>query len=185
MGRQYRPRYPSFSSSACDPWLNHARFCGPEPQCTSSVGLKLCGLEPLPDQLQGSTWVVLVGMPGVAISVDNPPARALLHWLRALQLQTAQLELVTICAGSLLAAHAGLLGQRRVTTHHHHLQELQAIDPTCKLVTNRVFVEDPPLYSSAGVTTGVDLTLHRIAAQVAQTMVVPLRRGPQDPELSP
>jgi len=49
------------------------------------------------------------------------------------------------------------------------------------------------VYSSAGVTTGIDLMLHRIgqtcgeavAAQVAQTMVVALRRGPQDPELSP
>jgi transcriptional regulator GlxA family with amidase domain len=56
-----------------------------------------------------------------------------------------------------------------------------------------VFVIDPPLYSSAGVTTGIDLMLHRIAescgealaAQVAQTMVVALRRGPHDPELSP
>ena len=169
------------------------RFCGPVADCTSSVGLKLCGLEPLPDELHSPTWVVLVGMPGTAISVANPPARALLHWLRGLRLQTGQLELVTICAGALLAAHAGLLGQRRVTTHHHHLEELQAAEPACQVVHNRVFVEDAPLYSSAGVTTGVDLMLHRIAtecgpaiaAQVAQTMVVPLRRGPQDPELSP
>jgi len=61
------------------------------------------------------------------------------------------------------------------------------------VVANRVFVEDAPVYSSAGVTTGIDLMLHRIAstcgeaiaAQVAQTMVVAMRRGPQDPELSP
>lgn len=56
-----------------------------------------------------------------------------------------------------------------------------------------MFVEDGPVHSSAGVTTGMDLTLHliarhcgpAIAAQVAQTMVMPLRRGPHDPELSP
>ena len=98
-----------------------------------------------------------------------------------------------MCAGSVLAAHAGLLAGRRVTTHHHHLQELQAVEPACQVVANRVFVEDAPVYSSAGVTTGVDLILHRIgtvcgpaiAAQVAQTMVVAMRRGPQDPELSP
>jgi len=61
------------------------------------------------------------------------------------------------------------------------------------VVANRVFVLDPPIYSSAGVTTGIDLVLHRIgevcgaalAAQVAQTMVVAQRRGPHDPELSP
>jgi transcriptional regulator GlxA family with amidase domain len=61
------------------------------------------------------------------------------------------------------------------------------------VVANRVFVLDPPVYSSAGVTTGIDLMLQRIAntcgeaiaAQVAQGMVVAMRRGPHDPELSP
>jgi transcriptional regulator GlxA family with amidase domain len=61
------------------------------------------------------------------------------------------------------------------------------------VVSNRVFVIDGPVASSAGVTTGIDLALHLIArecgavlaARVAQAMVVALRRGPQDPELSP
>ena len=63
----------------------------------------------------------------------------------------------------------------------------------CDVVANRVFLMDGPVSSSAGVTTGIDLFLHRItavcgpalAAQVAQAMVVALRRGPNDPELSP
>ena len=82
---------------------------------------------------------------------------------------------------------------RRATTHHQHLDELTAVEPRCDVVSNRVFVADGPLHSSAGVTTGIDLMLQRIAdtcspavaAQVAQTMVVALRRGPHDPELSP
>ena len=86
-----------------------------------------------------------------------------------------------------------MLAGRRATTHHHHLDELQSVAPACEVVRNRVFVEDSPVYSSAGVTTGIDLILHRIdaicgpalAAQVAQTMVVALRRGPHDPEPSP
>lgn len=168
-------------------------FCGPCADSISSVGLKLTGLEPLPHTLPEPAWVVLVGMPGSTIPVASEPARALLHWLRGLRLVPHALELLTVCAGSVLAAHAGLLAGRRVTTHHHHLQELQAVEPACQVVANRVFVEDAPVYSSAGVTTGVDLILHRIgtvcgpaiAAQVAQTMVVAMRRGPQDPELSP
>ena len=168
-------------------------FIGPDAKPLSSVGLRLTGLEPLPDTLTAPTWVVLVGMPGRDIPVASEAARTLLHWLRGLRLVAQQLELVTVCAGSVLAAHAGLLARRRVTTHHHHLAELQAAEPACHVVANRVFVEDAPVYSSAGVTTGVDLMLHRIAgicgevvaAQVAQTMVVAMRRGPQDPELSP
>jgi transcriptional regulator GlxA family with amidase domain len=168
-------------------------FAGPQSQTTSSVGLTLSGLEPLPPTLASPTWVVLVGQPGATIPVDGAATQDLLHWLRGLRLQTHQLELNTVCAGAVLAAHAGLLAGRHVTTHHQHLAELRTAEPTCQVVENRVFVEDAPLYSSAGVTTGIDLMLHRIAqtcgeaiaAQVAQTMVVALRRGPHDPELSP
>ena len=169
------------------------RFAGPMGQTISSVGLTLSGLEPLPQVLDQPMWVVLVGHPGTAMPVESPAALDLLHWLRGLRLQTHQLELNTICAGAVLAAHAGLLAGRHVTTHHQHLAELRIAEPACQVVENRVFVEDAPVYSSAGVTTGIDLMLHRIAqtcgeaiaAQVAQTMVVALRRGAQDPELSP
>jgi transcriptional regulator GlxA family with amidase domain len=101
--------------------------------------------------------------------------------------------LITVCAGAVLAGHAGLLHGHRATTHHDHLGELREVAPGCDVVDNRVFVLDGPVASSAGVTTGIDLFLHRIAsacgpalaAQVAQGMVVALRRGPNDPELSP
>lgn len=170
------------------------RFVSPCPQVISSVGVQLTGLIPLPEHpLLGPHWVVLVGQPGARIEVQTPEAQALLHWLRGLRLQAGQVELVTICAGAVLAAHAGLLAGRRATTHHHHLDELQQTEPRCDVVANRVFVEDGAVFSSAGVTTGIDLVLHRIstlcgpalAAQVAQAMVVALRRGPSDPEMSP
>ncbi|MDR3369398.1 helix-turn-helix domain-containing protein [Rhodoferax sp.] len=169
------------------------RFVGPCAEQVSSIGLRLSGIEALPTSLPKPSWLVLVGLPGQTIATTSEPTRALLHWLRGLRLHSHQLELVTVCAGSVLAAHAGLLARRHVTTHHHHLAELQAAEPSCHVVANRVFVEDTPVYSSAGVTTGIDLMLHRIAstcgeaiaAQVAQGMVVALRRGPQDPQLSP
>ena len=169
-------------------------FVSPEPTSVTSVGVVLTGLEALPllDEAP-PCWVVLVGQTGSTIAVASDASRSLLQWLRGLRLATGRVELVTVCAGAVLAAHAGLLTGRRATTHHQHLDELQRIEPRCDVVANRVFVEDSPVYSSAGVTTGIDLFLHRIsalcsptlAAQVAQTMVVALRRGPQDPELSP
>lgn len=168
-------------------------FAAPAPDSTSSVGVALTGLQPLPVDWTQPSWVVLVGLPGATVAVDNPPAQQLLHWLRGLRLARGQLELVTVCAGTLLAAHAGLLAGRRATTHHQHLDELKSVEPRCEVVANRVFVLDPPLSSSAGVTTGIDLVLHRIAetcgeslaARVAQSLVMPMRRGPHDPELSP
>lgn len=171
-------------------------FVSPAAQTRSSVGACISGLITLPDTgvlAQGSHWIVLVGQAGASIELDSPGARVVLHWLRALRLQTGRLELVCICSGAIIAARAGLLAQHRVTTHHQHLDELRNTEPACDVVQNRVFVIDTPVCTSAGVTTGLDLMLYRIgqtcgpvlAAQVAQTMVLPLRRGPHDPELSP
>ena len=170
-------------------------FVGPQAQTRSSVGAQIAGLEPLPDLSDPARpqWVVLVGETGDRIGLQGDAARALQHWLRGLRLAAGRLELMCICAGTVVAAHAGLLARHKATTHHHHLQELRETAPDCEVLANRVFVLDPPVFSSAGVTTGIDLTLHRIAAllgpalaaEVAQAMVVALRRGPQDPELSP
>jgi transcriptional regulator GlxA family with amidase domain len=170
-------------------------FVGPQAQTRSSVGAQLTQLDVLPDLIgaERPQWVVLVGLPGDRIELDTAPARDLLHWLRGLRLAEGRVELMCICAGAVIAARAGLLARRKATTHHHHLDELRQASPDAEVLANRVFVLDPPVFSSAGVTTGIDLTLHRIAAhlgpalaaEVAQTMVVALRRGPQDPELSP
>lgn len=169
------------------------RFIGPQAQAATSVGLQASGIAPLPQQLAPGSWLVLVGMPGSRMDAMQPATRQAIEWLRSLSPGTGDLRLVTVCAGALLAAHAGLLRGCRVTTHHHHLDELREVAPDCEVVANRVFVLDGPVASSAGITTGIDLALHLVAevcgaalaARVAQTMVVALRRGPHDPELSP
>lgn len=168
-------------------------FIGPTRSPRTSVGIAVTGVEPLPASLPAGSWVVLVGMPGPRFDPTRPGAAETMDWLRTLVPGRDGLRIVTICAGALIAAHAGLLDGRRATTHHHHLDELRRVAPRCDVVANRVFVLDDDVASSAGVTTGIDLALHLIAqdcgaplaSRVAQTMVVALRRGPQDPELSP
>ncbi len=170
-------------------------FAGPAPTTRGSVGVQLAQIAPLPARWNAGepAWIVLLGQPGKTIDVRSTGARDVLHWLRGQRLAAGRVELVTICAGAVLAAHAGLLAGRQATTHHHHLDELQSAEPRCDVLANRVFVADGPVHSSAGVTTGIDLMLDRIAsacgpaiaAQVAQTMVVAMRRGSHDPELSP
>jgi len=168
-------------------------FVGPQCAPATSVGIKVADVAPLPARLPPASWVILVGMPGPSFDPRQSGAPETIRWLRGLVPGHDGLRLVTICAGALLAAHAGLLRGRRVTTHHQHLDELRDVAEGCEVVANRVFVLDDPVASSAGITTGIDLALHLIAqecgaalaSQVAQTMVVALRRGPQDPELSP
>ncbi|MEO7392560.1 MAG: helix-turn-helix domain-containing protein [Ramlibacter sp.] len=169
------------------------RFVGPEPAPRTSVGVQLANVAPLPPTLPQASWLVLVGMPGARLDLTGPGVAPTVRWLREVATDSQGFRLVTVCAGALLAAHAGLLRGHRATTHHQHLDELRNLAPDCDVVANRVFVIDQRVASSAGVTTGIDLALHLIAgecgaalaSQVAQTMVVALRRGPQDPELSP
>lgn len=95
--------------------------------------------------------------------------------------------------GALLAARAGLLRAVECTTHHAHIDELKALDPQAIVHADRVFVEDGRIYTSAGVTAGLDLALHligrdlghRVAAAVARELVVYRRRSGSDPALSP
>ncbi len=168
-------------------------FVGPEAAPPTSVGLQVAGVEPLPPTLPSPSWIVLVGMPGRTFDPTQAGAPDTIDWLRGLTPGEDGMRLVTVCAGALIAAHAGLLEGRRATTHHQHLDELRSVATGCEVVANRVFVIDDAVASSAGITTGIDLALHLVseecgaalASQVAQTMVVALRRGPQDPELSP
>jgi transcriptional regulator GlxA family with amidase domain len=172
------------------------RFVGPQSDVRSSVGAHIAQVEPLPQLLAAPTWLVLLGSPDEATGKHGAQVRLLTHWLRsaAQQLQLPN-RLITICAGALLAAQAGLLARTRVATHHLELDKLKRLEPLCEVQPNRVFVVDErhSVYSSAGITTGIDLAVHliaevcgeAIAARVAQVMVLPLRRGPNDPELSP
>jgi transcriptional regulator GlxA family with amidase domain len=172
------------------------RFVGPIAQAESSVGLDWTGIEPLPAALGACTWLVLMGYPDEARDKKLHARRTVIRWLRSMANKLhAPHRLMTICAGALLAAEAGLLAHARVTTHHLELDALKQIEPTCDVEANRVFVIDEKrgVYSSAGITTGIDLAVHliaevcgeAIAARVAQVMVLPLRRGPNDAALSP
>jgi transcriptional regulator GlxA family with amidase domain len=182
--------------------LFRLRFVGPRPQCTSSVGAVLTQIEPLPRTLPPACWVVLLGQPSGHESALHGGQRhswlSTRRWLAEvlaprLQACSGSTRLLTVCAGALLAADAGLLVGRRCTTHHEMLDELQRLAPAAHVVANRVFVQDGPIFSSAGISAGVDMALHLIAevgadalaAAVAQTMVVYLRRGQDDPEHSP
>lgn len=171
-------------------------FVGPRPECHTSIGATVSHIAPLPQlapEAGRSDWIVLLGQVGTRMNLETTSAQAVLRWLAPLKLQEGHTELVCVCAGAIIAARAGLLAERDATTHHEHLEELRETEPRCRVAVNRVFTSDGPVWSSAGVTTGIDLMLHRVsmvcgpvvAAQVAQALVVAMRRGPNDPEMSP
>ena len=167
------------------------RFAAPQPTLAAAAGLTLGSLEPLPAELPPQTLLILTGVAGAALDPQEPAARRAIAWLRAGPAAAAQL--LCVCTGSVLAAYAGLLAGRECTTHHAHLDELRRVEPRARVLENRIFVEDGPVITSAGVTAGLDLALHvigqqlgaHVAAEVARDLVVYLRRAGSDPALSP
>ncbi len=167
------------------------RFLAPRREVRAAIGLELAQLEPLPQQLAPGTILVLLGVSGVRVPEHDPDVLAVVRWLRAGVARDA--TLLCVCAGSVVAARAGLLAGRECTTHHAHITELREAEPTARVYDNRIFVEDGSLWTSAGVTAGLDLALHvigqqlgsRVAVDVARDLVVYLRRAAADPALSP
>jgi len=167
------------------------RFVAPKPSVAAAIGLELGNLEPLPARLPDGAIVVLTGVAGESVPLDAPETRLLIDWLASGV--TNNVLLLCVCSGSVLAAKAGLLADRACTTHFAHIDALRAVEPRARVLDNRIFVEDGPVFTSAGVTAGLDLALYvigqqlgpRVAADVARDLVVYLRRSGSDPALSP
>ncbi|WOB74625.1 GlxA family transcriptional regulator [Achromobacter xylosoxidans] len=168
-------------------------FCGPSTEVESGIpGLHLARIQPLPEKLPPEALVIVSGVVGKHIRLDEPEARLIIDWL-AQRHPADGFTLMTVCAGALFAAAAGLTRQRECTTHHSCLAQLADLDPSARVHDNRIFVEDGNLVSSAGITAGIDLALHmvsrhcgpRVASEVARDMVVYQRRAGTDSALSP
>ncbi|WP_313953520.1 DJ-1/PfpI family protein, partial [Accumulibacter sp.] len=152
--------------------------CSPVASLRTSLGIAIDGLEPLPARLPPRSLVIVAGNACEAEDYTRPEAHAVVDWLRS-ALQTDS-QVASICSGALLLAAAGLLDGRRCTTHHSLIDSLQAAAPSARVEVNRVFVEDGPVLTSAGITTGIDLALYLIerhagaelAARVARRLVV-------------
>lgn len=90
----------------------------------------------------------------------------------------------SVCTGAMLLARAGLLDGRRATTHWNWCQTLIKHAPTADVDPDPIFVRDENVYTSAGVTAGMDLALALVeedhgsplALQVARNLVLYLRR---------
>lgn len=108
--------------------------------------------------------------------------RKLLGFLRRAPLRWTRV--CSVCSGSLLLAAAGLLDGRAATTHWSRTAQFQRQFPQVHLQPERIFVQDGPIWTSAGVTAGIDLALAIIgrdlgtdaARAVARELVVYYRR---------
>ena len=108
--------------------------------------------------------------------------QGLLAWLKTGRRRARRCG--SICTGAFVLAAAGLLDGKRATTHWAMAEELGRRYPKVSVEVDRIFVRDGSVYTSAGVTAGIDLALGMIeedhgrslALRVARSLVVHLKR---------
>lgn len=148
-----------------------------EPVMTSA-GLALVA-EPLPPADAPCDTLVIAGGWGVYGAAEDP---ALVDWVR--QKATQARRMTSVCTGAFLLAASGLLDGRRVVTHWTRCEELARKYPQLTVEANPIFIQQGNLWTSAGVTAGIDLCLalveedlgRAVALEVARHLVVFLKR---------
>jgi transcriptional regulator GlxA family with amidase domain len=94
-------------------------------------------------------------------------------------------RLCSVCTGAFLLAAAGTLDGRRVATHWDWVARLAKLYPTIQVDGDRIFIQDGSVWTSAGVSAGIDLTLalieedygHRVAIETARQLVMFIKRS--------
>jgi len=124
--------------------------------------------------------LVVPGGPGVHILRKTPSASLALN-----DLSRRATRICSVCTGAFLLAEAGLLNGRRAVTHWRSAAQLAREFPKVKVAPEPLFLNDGPVWTTAGVTAGIDLMLSLVqqdhgaalAARVARRLVVYMRRA--------
>lgn len=142
----------------------------------SSAGLALMA-EPLPNE--SSDTLLIAGGWGVYEAAEDP---ALVAWVKHQGMRSRRVA--SVCTGAFLLAASGWLDGRRVATHWTRCEQLARQHPQLHVEPNPIFIKDGPVWTSAGVTAGIDLALalveedlgRAMALEVARHLVVFLKR---------
>ncbi|MGC4746746.1 GlxA family transcriptional regulator [Micromonospora sp. DT201] len=131
---------------------------------------------------------LVVGGDVLPVSPISPELKAAAATLSRRAVRTA-----SVCTGAFVLAATGLLDGRRATTHWQHARLLAAAFPQVTVEPDAIFVEDGTIFTSAGVSAGIDLALALVerdhgaetARSVAQSLVVFLQRPGGQSQFSP
>jgi len=159
----------------------------------STAGISLGKLQPFNDFLLGSNdWLIVPGLESKFLQneVFLKQHKHFYEWL--LQQHQRETRICSVCTGAYLLAESGLLDGKNCTTHWKYLNDFKKRFPQTKLWSDRLFVKDQNIYSTAGISSGIDLSLFLLeeqfgsvfATKIAREVLIYLRRTTSDPQLS-
>ena len=137
---------------------------------TASAGLGLA-TQPLPPIDAPLDTLMIAGGPGVT---DAAADEELVAWVRA-RAQHAR-RVASVCTGAFLLATAGMLDGRRATTHWFHCATLARRFPSVRVEPDPIFIQDGAVWTSAGVTAGIDLALALVEADLGRALALAAAR---------
>jgi transcriptional regulator GlxA family with amidase domain len=137
---------------------------------TASAGVALAAgpLTPLGEALD---TLLVAGGEGAEAAAENP---VLVDWVRARATQARRVA--SVCTGAFLLAAAGMLDGRRAATHWMYCNKLAQRFPAVRVEPNPIFVRDGPVWTSAGVTAGIDLALALVEEDLGRTVALAVAR---------
>ncbi|MBV8252086.1 MAG: DJ-1/PfpI family protein [Chitinophaga sp.] len=160
-------------------------FCSFQQSTMSAPGLTLSGAIPYTDlQLTQNDFLFIPGIRAEVMERDAAAEVDLFHWLR--QQAAAGVALCTVCNAAFILGEAGLLDGKECTTHWRSVGLLQQLFPTAKVRADVLFVKSENIYTSAGISSGIDLALFILEGlkdayfthKVARGLVLYHRRNP-------
>jgi len=142
------------------------------------ISLQTIAFDDIPADQPVDTAIVAGGW-GVWSGNSDP---RILSWVRSMAARAGRL--VSVCIGAFILAESGVLDGRRVATHWYFSQALAKAHRNVTVESDPIFIKDGKIWSSAGVTAGIDLSLalveddlgHAEALQLAQFLVLFLKR---------
>lgn len=146
-------------------------YVGTSTNVTANNGVTL-QLDALP-KVKPSDTIIIPG--GQARAIFKAIADdALLAWLE--KATTKAHRVASICSGAFVLAHLGLLDDRRAVTHWSAVDQLAKYAPDVHVEKDAIFIEDGKVWTSAGVTTGIDLALAMVRKDLGETIALQVAR---------
>jgi transcriptional regulator GlxA family with amidase domain len=150
-------------------------------EIVTNAGLRLARTEAL-KKLTGPFDTIIVAGGSAEGLTEAITKTGLIAWLRKRAPKTRRIA--SVCTGAFVLAAAGFLDGRRATTHWGSCAQLKAFRPAVLVDPDAIFVAEPPFYTSAGITAGIDLCLALVEADcgpatalaVAKELVLFMRR---------
>jgi transcriptional regulator GlxA family with amidase domain len=164
------------------------RVVGPAPMITATSGLRLHADTTLGDDRAPVDTLVIAGGLGAGDAAADP------HLVRRVDALAARAHRVaSVCTGAFVLAATGRLAGRRAVTHWSRCAELATAHPEVEVDPDAIYVRDGDVWTSAGVTAGLDLALALVADDhgddlaraVAGWLVMFAHRGGGQSQFSP